>query len=45
VFSQDLTGVAVALGNNVQNRVGRSDSITTVTTTTANIPVVLQLGD
>jgi len=41
--SQILTGATATLANNIQNRVGRSDSITQVTTNTANVPVVVHL--
>lgn len=43
VALQDLTGATAALGNNIQNRIGRADSVTSVTTTSANVPVVMHL--
>ena len=42
--SQAISGTAATLANNIQNKVGRSDSIASVTTNTVNIPVVLHLG-
>ena len=43
VASQDLTGSAGALGANIQNRVGRADTVVEVVTNTANVPVVVQI--
>ncbi len=43
VASQVLTGATATLGENILNCVGRSDSVTEVTTTSASIPIVLHL--
>ena len=43
VALQDLTGSAATLGNNIQNRVGRVDSATSITATSANVPLVVHL--
>lgn len=43
VTSQDLTGATATLANNIQNCIGRSDAIVEVTTTTTNVPLVINL--
>lgn len=41
---QSLAGATTVLGNNLQNRVGRVDSPTTISTVSVNVPVVVRLA-